>query len=76
MSELVAAGVADLPQAGQHTWVLVLEWLPVLPLLATLVAVMALRMRDQRSPLSGRLVPQVLFWTSLILLCLAVPKPN
>jgi hypothetical protein len=76
MSELLAAGVANLSQAGQRTWVLVLQWLPVLPLLATLAVVMALRIRDQRSPLSSRRVPQVLFWTSFVLFCLVVPKPN
>jgi cytochrome bd-type quinol oxidase subunit 2 len=76
MSELMAASVADSPQPSQHTWVLVLEWLPVLPLLATLVVALALRIRDQRSPWSSRRVPQVLFWCSFALFCLVVPKPN
>lgn len=76
VSATVAMSVAEYPQPGQRIWVLMLGSLPAVPLLATLIAVAVVRVRGRRSPWASKRVPQVLFWTSVAVLALVIPKPN
>jgi hypothetical protein len=76
ISEAIASAMGALPQQDQAASVALFRLLPALPL--ALVAIVA----GVRSALQGRRawstagVPKLLFWSSLALFLLAIPKPN
>ncbi len=76
VSEEIASAIGGLPQPDQTAWVAVFRVLPALPviLVATVTGVRAAlhggRMWSTAS------VPKLLFWVSLAVLLLAIPKPN
>jgi hypothetical protein len=75
LSEELAGEVANYPQPDQALWVRVMTWLPVVPILlaAALVGVAVLH-RATRGRLVARFA-KVLFWSSLGLTLLIIPKP-
>jgi hypothetical protein len=73
---VAAADIAAHPQPGQSAWVVLFVLLPVFPLAVALAAGCALTIRRGASSWLSLRVSQTLFWSSLAVAFLAVPKPN
>ena len=74
LCEFWATDIAQTPQANQRAGVLVLSWLPIVPLFLAGSVAGLLNVISRRDRVVT-LTPKVLFWTSLLLLFLVLPKP-
>lgn len=75
-SEAIATAIGALAQPDQAAWVSLFRSLPAMPPLFVVIITGIRTALYRRRTWSTALVPKLLFWASLALLLLAIPKPN
>lgn len=75
VSEATAGGIGEVAQPDQAAWVAIFRLLPILPPALVVIVTGVRSALRGRSTWSTAGVPKLLFWSSLALLCVAIPKP-